>query len=133
MGIDDTFPLAFAKSQDAAYGGLPSAGVVFVSVSDRDKRGAILPVARLRQLGYEIWATAGTAEVLSRYGVPATVVAKHTDVRDDATPSIVDLIADGQVDIIINTPRGARPVRTVTRFAPQRSRQTRRCSPPSDS
>ncbi|MDR9396465.1 carbamoyl-phosphate synthase large subunit [Pontimonas sp.] len=106
MGIDRTFPLAFAKSQDAAYGGLPGSGVVFVSVADRDKRGAILPIARLRQMGYEIWATEGTAEVLSRYGVSARVVAKHTDSRVDDEPSIVDLIAAGEVDIIVNTPRG---------------------------
>ena len=106
MGIDKTFPLAFAKSQDAAYGGLPSGGVVFVSVADRDKRSAIFPVARLHQLGYEIWATEGTAEVLSRYGIPATVVAKHTQVKNDGEVSIVDLIAAGKVDIIINTPRG---------------------------
>jgi carbamoyl-phosphate synthase large subunit len=106
MGIDKTFPLAFAKSQDAAYGGLPSSGVVFVSVADRDKRSAIFPVARLHQLGYEIWATEGTAEVLSRYGIPATVVAKHTQVRGENEESIVDLIAAGKVDIIINTPRG---------------------------
>jgi len=65
-----------------------------------------LPIARLRELGYDIWATEGTAEVLSRYGVSARVVAKHTDVRGDDEASIVDLIADGQVDIIINTPRG---------------------------
>ena len=106
MGIDKTFPLAFAKSQDAAYGGLPPSGVVFVSVTDRDKRSAIFPVARLHQLGYEIWATEGTAEVLSRYGIPATVVAKHTQVRGEDEESIVDLIAAGKVDIIINTPRG---------------------------
>ena len=106
MGIDRTFPLAFAKSQDAAYGGLPSEGVAFVSVADRDKRSAIFPVARLHQLGFDIWATEGTAEVLARYGVPSRVVAKHTDVRDNDEVSIVDLIQDGQVDIIINTPRG---------------------------
>ena len=106
MGIDRTFPLAFAKSQDAAYGGLPTSGTVFVSVADRDKRGAILPVARLRQLGYDIWATSGTAEALSRYGIEARVVAKHTEVQDSDEPSIVDLIADGEVDIVINTPRG---------------------------
>jgi carbamoyl-phosphate synthase large subunit len=106
MGIDRTFPLAFAKSQDAAYGGLPASGVVFVSVSDRDKRSAVLPVVRLQQLGYEIWATEGTAEVLSRYGVEARVVAKHTQKRTDDDVSIVDLIKAGQVDIVINTPRG---------------------------
>lgn len=106
MGIDRTFPLAFAKSQDAAYGGLPDHGVVFVSVADRDKRSAIFPVARLSQLGYEIWATEGTAEVLSRYGIGSRVVAKHTDQRESGEPSIVDLIKAGQVDIIINTPRG---------------------------
>ncbi len=70
MGIDSNFPRAFAKSQEAAYGGLPSTGSVFVSVADRDKRAIILPVLRLSQLGFEILATEGTAEILGRNGIP---------------------------------------------------------------
>ena len=71
MGIDKDFPRAFAKSQEAAYGGMPLGGTVFVSVSDRDKRAIVLPVLRLQQLGFEILATEGTAEVLNRNGIAA--------------------------------------------------------------
>ncbi|OYX54314.1 MAG: carbamoyl phosphate synthase large subunit, partial [Micrococcales bacterium 32-70-13] len=105
MGIDRDFPRAFAKSQDAAYGGLPKQGVVFVSVADRDKRAVVLPALRLHQLGFELWATEGTNEVLARYGITARVVRKHSG-ADDGEPSIVDLINAGEVDIVINTPSG---------------------------
>jgi len=105
MGIDRDFPRAFAKSQDAAYGGLPKQGVVFVSVADRDKRAVVLPALRLHQLGFELWATEGTNEVLARYGISARVVRKHSG-ADDGEPSIVDLINAGEVDIVINTPSG---------------------------
>ena len=77
MGIDSNFPKAFAKSQEAAYGGLPSSGAVFVSVADRDKRAIVLPVLRLSQLGFAILATEGTAEVLARNGIEAEVVRKY--------------------------------------------------------
>jgi carbamoyl-phosphate synthase large subunit len=107
MGIDKTFPRAFAKSQDAAYGGLPRSGTVFVSVADKDKRSVVLPVLRLSQLGFSIIATEGTAETLARYGIATRVVRKHTDVEGSAQgPSIVELIANGDIDIVINTPRG---------------------------
>jgi carbamoyl-phosphate synthase large subunit len=107
MGIDSTFPRAFAKSQDAAYGGLPRSGTVFVSVADKDKRSVVLPVLRLSQLGFSIIATEGTAETLARYGIATRVVRKHTDVAGATEgPSIVELIANGHVDIVINTPRG---------------------------
>jgi carbamoyl-phosphate synthase large subunit len=107
MGIDSTFPKAFAKSQDAAYGGLPSSGTVFVSVADRDKRSVILPMLRLSQLGFHLIATEGTAETLARYGIKAEVVRKHTDVSGAAVgPSVVDLIQQDKIDIVINTPRG---------------------------
>ena len=105
MGIDRDFPRAFAKSQDAAYGGLPKQGVVFVSVADRDKRAVVLPALRLHQLGFELWATEGTNEVLARYGIPARVVRKHSSAAE-GEESIVDLINAGAVDIVINTPSG---------------------------
>ncbi|CAH0146955.1 carbamoyl-phosphate synthase large subunit [Plantibacter sp. VKM Ac-2885] len=107
MGIDKDFPRAFAKSQEAAYGGLPSSGTVFVSVSDRDKRSIILPVLRLQQLGFDILATDGTAEVLNRNGISARTVRKYSETtaagEDD---SIVDLINRDEVDMVINTPSG---------------------------
>jgi carbamoyl-phosphate synthase large subunit len=108
MGIDADFPRAFAKSQDAAYGGLPDSGVVFVSVADRDKRAIVLPILRLTQLGFEIVATSGTAEVLARNGIPATTVRKFFmgQETDDADPSIVELINAGKIDVVINTPSG---------------------------
>jgi len=109
MGIDRDFPRAFAKSQVAAYGGLPQHGVVFVSVADRDKRSIVLPVLRLAQRGFAIWATGGTAEVLARYGIATRVVRKHFEGQqapEGAEPSVVDLINAGEIDIVINTPSG---------------------------
>jgi len=107
MGFDTTFPLAFAKSQAAAFGGLPKGGKAFVSMADRDKRSITFPVARLRQLGFEILATEGTALVLQRNGIPSTVVRKHSQGRGpNGEPTIVDLINDGEVALVINTPSG---------------------------
>ncbi len=108
MGIDSNFPKAFAKSQAAAYGGLPGSGTVFVSVADRDKRAIVLPVLRLQQLGFSILATQGTAEVLARNGIDARIVRKQSDAETpDGDPrTIVDLITAGDVDIVINTPSG---------------------------
>lgn len=102
MGIDKDFPTAFAKSQDAAYGGLPLEGTVFVSVSDRDKRSIVLPVLRLQELGFEILATEGTSTVLTRYGISARTVRKVSEGGE----TIVDLINRNDVDIVINTPSG---------------------------
>jgi carbamoyl-phosphate synthase large subunit len=108
MGIDSNFPKAFAKSQEAAYGGLPSTGAVFVSVADRDKRAIVLPILRLRQLGFTILATEGTAEVLARNGIEAQVVRKYFMGQETVAgqPSIVELINEGKVDVVINTPSG---------------------------
>jgi carbamoyl-phosphate synthase large subunit len=102
MGLDTSFGNAFAKSQAAAYGSLPTSGRVFVSVANRDKRAMIFPVKRLADLGFEVLATAGTADVLRRNGIPATVVRKHFEGPDN----IVEAILDGRVDMIINTPYG---------------------------
>ncbi len=108
MGIDTLFGTAYAKSQVAAYaGGLPTSGTAFVSVANRDKRSMIFPVKRLHDLGFEILATAGTAEVLRRNGVPATVVRKHFEAAGaDAEPDTISQILDGTIDIIVNTPYG---------------------------
>ena len=107
MGIDSNFPKAFAKSQLAAYGGLPTGGTVFISVADRDKRAIILPVLRLQQLGFTILATEGTAEVLNRNGIDATIVQKYFQGQaSNGATTIVELINAGQIDIVINTPSG---------------------------
>ena len=106
MGIDALFGTAFAKSQMAAYeGGLPTKGRAFVSVANRDKRSMVFPLKRLADLGFEILATEGTAEVLYRCGVVATVVRKHYE-PDDGTPDAVQRILAGEIDLIINTPYG---------------------------
>jgi carbamoyl-phosphate synthase large subunit len=108
MGIDEVFGTAYAKSQTAVYGALPVKGRAFVSVADRDKRSMIFPVKRLADLGFEIWATRGTGEVLRRNGVRATIVRKHSaGVGPDGEPDIVARILDGQVDLIVNTPFGS--------------------------
>jgi carbamoyl-phosphate synthase large subunit len=108
MGIDEVFGTAYAKSQAAAYGSLPVRGRAFVSVASKDKRSMVFPVKRLADLGFEIWATKGTGEILRRNGVRATIVRKHGDGRGPTgEPTIVERIMAGQVDLIVNTPFGS--------------------------
>ncbi len=107
MGFDREFGKAFAKAQTAAYGSLPMGGRVFVSMANRDKRTMVFPVKRLADLGYEILATQGTAEVLRRNGVSATVVRKHSEGEAaDGEKTIVGRILDGEIDLVVNTPHG---------------------------
>jgi carbamoyl-phosphate synthase large subunit len=108
MGIDVDFPKAFAKSQAAAGSSLPTKGRIFISVADRDKPQMLLPVRRLEQLGYEILATAGTAQILQRHGISARAVRKHSQ-GSSATegPTIVEMITAGEVDVVVNTPTGS--------------------------
>lgn len=105
MGMDINFPIAFAKAQAGAYGGLPDSGTVFISVADRDKRNIILPALRFSQLGFSIVTTEGTGEVLQRNGIPARVINKVSSHAGDDT--IVELINRREVDIVINTPSGS--------------------------
>ncbi|NUW39928.1 carbamoyl-phosphate synthase large subunit [Nonomuraea rhodomycinica] len=108
MGIDRFFGVAYAKSQAAAYGELPTKGRAFVSVANRDKRAMIFPVRALADLGFEILATEGTAEVLRRNGVHAKIVRKHSEgPGPGGEPTIVQCILDGEVDLIVNTPFGS--------------------------
>jgi carbamoyl-phosphate synthase large subunit len=108
MGIDTAFGTAYAKAQAAVYGSLPVKGRAFVSVANRDKRSMIFPVKRLADLGFEIWATEGTAEVLRRNGVRAKIVRKHGDgPGPDGEPTVVTRILAGEVDLIVNTPFGS--------------------------
>ncbi|UGY90368.1 carbamoyl-phosphate synthase large subunit [Streptomyces gobiensis] len=107
MGIDAVFGTAYAKSQAGAYGALPTKGRAFVSVANRDKRSMIFPARELVGLGFELLATSGTAEVLKRNGINATVVRKQSEGEGpQGERTIVQLIHDGEVDLIINTPYG---------------------------
>ncbi|MET7904838.1 carbamoyl-phosphate synthase large subunit [Streptomyces sp. NPDC005336] len=107
MGIDTVFGSAYAKSQAGAYGALPTKGRAFVSVANRDKRSMIFPARELVGLGFELLATSGTAEVLKRNGINATVVRKQSEGEGPGgEKTIVQLIHDGQVDLIVNTPYG---------------------------
>ncbi|HEY9309198.1 MAG TPA: carbamoyl-phosphate synthase large subunit, partial [Microbacterium sp.] len=106
MGIDRDFPTAFAKSQEAAYGGMPQSGTVFISVADSDKRAVILPAHRLQELGFDLVATEGTAEILARNGIEVRVVSKYSETQESGATNIVDLINAGEIDIVVNTPSG---------------------------
>jgi carbamoyl-phosphate synthase large subunit len=106
MGLDSAFGTAFAKSQAAAYGSLPVAGRAFVSIANRDKRAAILPIMRLADLGFTILATEGTALTLRRHGVPVEVVPRYRQGTPDQ-PDCVQRITGGDVALVFNTPWGA--------------------------
>ena len=100
MGIDRTFPLAYAKSQIAAGSVLPTRGTIYISVRDADKE-AVVPVAKsLADQGFELIATAGTHAILAKNDVPATRIHKLAEGR----PNIKDYIKNGKVQLIINTP-----------------------------
>jgi carbamoyl-phosphate synthase large subunit len=104
MGIDTGFGQAFAKSQAAAYGSLPTSGKIFVSVANRDKRSMIFPIKRLADLGFTIVTTAGTGEVLRRHGIECEVVPKHFE---SPGTNAIALIEAGEIALIINTPQGS--------------------------
>lgn len=106
MGLDTTFPLAFAKSQLAISGqGLPTSGSVFVSVADGDKRGVVLPVARLAALGFEILTTTGTGRVLRRSGIPCTVLRKASESGEG--DSVIEMLETDRIALVLNTPSGS--------------------------
>ncbi len=102
MGSASDFPAAYAKSQLAIDYSLPRSGTAFVSVCDNDKR-AVAGVARhLHALGFDVLSTRGTARTLRAAGIPVTEVLKVHEGR----PNIVDLLTNGEVQIVINTPFG---------------------------
>lgn len=105
MGIDTAFGYAFAKSQSATYGSLPTSGKIFVSVANRDKRAMIFPIKRLADLGFQLIATTGTAEVLRRHGVACEQIRKHYESGESA--DAVSLIRSGEVVLVVNTPQGS--------------------------
>ena len=106
MGIDLTVGLAFAKAQLSAGTRLPAGGRIFLSLADRDKPVGVRAARRFDELGFSLVATAGTAAALADAGIPVdTVVAKLGEEGTNA----VDLIAGGQIDLVVNSPRGRGP------------------------
>ena len=106
MGVDDSFPRAFAKAQIAAGNALPKGGRVFISVRDEDKEGAAELAQRLVAIGFEVVATDGTARYFNSRGVPAQAVLKVAEGR----PHIVDKIIDGEIALVFNTTSGKKAI-----------------------
>jgi carbamoyl-phosphate synthase large subunit len=107
MGIDADLGVAFAKAQAAAKPGLPIKGNVFLSVKDADKSSAVDLARRLEALGFVIYSTSGTAKSLAESGVAVKRLAKIAEGR----PNAVDMIKNGQIQMVINTPGGMIPRR----------------------
>lgn len=105
MGIDENFGMAFWKSQLAAGQDLPSEGTVFLSVKNKDKRNIVFIAKKLSDLGFRICATKGTGKALANNGIEVTFVNKVSEGR----PHIVDMIKNGRIQYIINTPSGRNP------------------------
>jgi carbamoyl-phosphate synthase large subunit len=103
MGIATDFPTAFGKAQSAAGVSLPEKGTIFISVTDSDKPAATQLATRFHDLGFEVIATSGTAEAISRMGVPVRKIKKI----GEGSPNVVDCIRSGEVDLVINTPTGS--------------------------
>ncbi|MGA3007694.1 MAG: carbamoyl-phosphate synthase large subunit, partial [Opitutaceae bacterium] len=107
MGLDDDLGIAFAKAQAAAKPGLPTGGNVFLSVKDADKPRAVDLARQLEALGFTIYSTSGTAAELAANGVNVKKLAKINEGR----PTAIDLIKNGHIQIVINTPGGMIPRR----------------------
>ena len=102
MGIDVDVAMAFAKAQMAASAWLPTSGAIFISVAGNDKQ-LMVPVARdFAAMGYTLIATAGTAAVLTKHGIPVEMIPKIQEGR----PNLLDKMKNGEVAMIINTPSG---------------------------
>lgn len=110
MGIAPTVPAAYAKTQFAIDYAMPEGGLAFVSVNDGDKRAIVSLIRDVERMGFGIVATQGTAKVLRASGIDCLEVSKiHEDDAADGEgerPSALDLIRDGKISLIINTPFG---------------------------
>jgi len=107
MGIAETFGESYAKSQIAAFGPLPKSGKVFISLADKDKSHGVESARALVSFGFELIATAGTAQYLSEHGITTGVVRKNSEGPGPlGEQTAVELINSGDVDLVINTPVG---------------------------
>ncbi|MGQ0537452.1 MAG: ATP-binding protein, partial [Gemmatimonadaceae bacterium] len=102
MGIANSFGAAFAKAQLAADNRLPIEGAIFVSVNDSDKAGLVPIAGRFHEMGFTLYATEGTARYLRARAIPAKLVRKIHEGR----PNVTDLMLNGDVQLLINTPLG---------------------------
>jgi carbamoyl-phosphate synthase large subunit len=105
MGIDSDFGRAYIKSQLAAGQNLPKKGNVFISVRDKDKRAIVFIAKKLQDLSFHIYATSGTAAALEKNNIKVSVLPKIAEGR----PNILDLMKDGKIQLVINTPSGRIP------------------------
>ena len=107
MGIAPTFGESYAKSQIAAFGALPKSGTVFISLSDKDKANGINAAKELRDLGFNLVATAGTAATLAEHGIQSSTVRKNSEGTGPlGERTIVEKMVAGEIDLVINTPVG---------------------------
>jgi carbamoyl-phosphate synthase large subunit len=102
MGISERFSMAFAKSQLAAGTVLPQAGKIFVSVANRHKPAAVELARKLVALGFSLLSTTGTADALEAAGIPCRRLKKI----QEGHPNVLDLFADEDVALVLNTPSG---------------------------
>jgi carbamoyl-phosphate synthase large subunit len=102
LGIADSFGLAFYKSQEATQVPLPLAGTVVITIADRDKQGILEAAKRFAELNFTILATEGTKKLLKKHGIKSKFIKKVKDGR----PNIVDAIKNGEIQLVINTPKG---------------------------
>jgi carbamoyl-phosphate synthase large subunit len=107
MGISKDFGGAYAKSQISSFGPLPKSGSVFISLADKDKSAGILPARALMEMGFQLFATAGTAAFLDSHQVKTALVRKHSDGSGEfGERTIVEILNSGEIDLVINTPVG---------------------------
>jgi carbamoyl-phosphate synthase large subunit len=112
MGIDRDFGRAYLKSQIAAGQNLPTKGNVFISVRDRDKRAVVFIAKKLNDLGFHIYASSGTAAALEKNDISVKVLPKLGEGR----PNVLDLMKDGKIQMVINTPSGRIPRQDETKI-----------------
>jgi len=107
MGISKDFGGAYAKSQISSFGPLPKSGSVFISLADKDKSAGISPARALAEMGFQLFATAGTAAFLESHQIKSALVRKHSEGSGEfGERTIVDILNSGEIDLVINTPVG---------------------------
>jgi carbamoyl-phosphate synthase large subunit len=102
MGIDSSFGIAFAKTQISTNQFFPTSGAVFISVNDKDKKAIVDTAKKLAGMHFKIISTKGTYEILEKNGIKCDLVLKIREGR----PNVLDMIKNGDIDLIINTPEG---------------------------
>ena len=105
LGLSDSFGLAFYKAEEAAGGVLPTKGTVLITVAPSDKSAVIDAAKRFKNLGFNILATEGTQKALADAGIESKLIRKLRDAKN-GEPSIIDAMKNGEIQLVVNTPRG---------------------------